>query len=129
MFATLFVVHTFYSDQELFSTLDLVKWAEEIANGMHFLSLNSVIHRDLATRNILLDSQKIAKICDFGLSKNVENYNKNQYNKKSKLMKQRPIKWMAPESERCNLFSSSSDVWSYGKLSYNFYLFLFALNY
>lgn len=41
--------------------------ALDIARGLEFLHGRGVIHRDLKSLNILLDSRKRAKICDFGL--------------------------------------------------------------
>ena len=52
-----------------FASLD--KFAHEIAKGMAFLEQNEFVHRDLACRNILLDSNNVVKIADFGLARNV----------------------------------------------------------
>ena len=51
-----------------FTKVDLVKWSMHIAQGMEFLVSRRVIHSDLATRNVLLDADLTAKVCDFGLS-------------------------------------------------------------
>lgn len=37
--------------------------------GMDYLATNRYIHRDLATRNILVESEMRVKIGDFGLTK------------------------------------------------------------
>src|SRR5438034_1109888 len=47
----------------------LLRMATEIAVGMHYLHESSILHRDLSSSNVLLDSQLCTKISDFGLSR------------------------------------------------------------
>lgn len=88
----------------------LVKWSADIARGMDYISSKQIVHADLATRNVLLDINKVAKICDFGLSRRMYNY--QIYVKESR--EPLPWKWMAYESLKFMEFSTKSDVWSYG---------------
>jgi serine/threonine protein kinase len=44
------------------------KIAYQAAKGMHFLHSSGVVHRDLKSPNVLLDSKWNAKIADFGLT-------------------------------------------------------------
>ncbi|CAG7835014.1 unnamed protein product [Allacma fusca] len=46
----------------MLSIKDLYIWSYQIAQGMDYLSSKNVIHGDLATRNVLLTENKIAKI-------------------------------------------------------------------
>jgi len=39
---------------------------------MQYLEKLNLIHRDIAARNILLGDNNVAKICDFGLAKLIE---------------------------------------------------------
>ncbi|KAL7633707.1 UNVERIFIED_CONTAM: hypothetical protein RMT77_015661 [Armadillidium vulgare] len=92
------------------TTTDLLCWAWQVANGMEYLTSRKVLHGDLAARNLLLASNNVVKICDFGLSRKM--YKNYVYLKKSNDMM--PMKWMAPEAIDQRIFSIQSDVWSYG---------------
>ncbi|KAJ8673410.1 hypothetical protein QAD02_004672 [Eretmocerus hayati] len=89
---------------------DLLSWAFQVARGMEYLSEKKILHGDLAARNILLAKDKIVKICDFGLAKTMYKY--DNYQKKSDGPV--PLRWMAIESIRNGVFSSQSDIWSFG---------------
>lgn len=69
-----------------------------------------MLHGDLACRNILVSEDGTAKISDFGLAKNI--YSSKVYVKQSNAPV--PVKWLAPESIQDHVFTTQSDVWSYG---------------
>ncbi len=66
-----------------FDIFQILKWCNDIASGMEFLSKAKVIHSDLAARNILLDDSLQAKISDFGLSRQLYTY--SEYMKKQQV--------------------------------------------
>lgn len=84
--------------------------AAQIADGMAFLEYNKFIHRDLAARNCMVANDLTVKIGDFGMSRQI--YAGNYYRKGNK--GEMPIRWMAPEAMAEGVFTSQSDVWSYG---------------
>ncbi|XP_057368363.2 vascular endothelial growth factor receptor 1-like [Daphnia carinata] len=93
------------------STRDLISWSFQIARGMDYLASKKVLHGDLAARNVLLADEGVVKVADFGMAKKM--YYEGNYERAEGLM---PVKWMAIESLTARIFSSQSDVWSFGVL-------------
>jgi predicted Ser/Thr protein kinase len=81
-----------------------------IARGMLHLHKNNIVHRDLAARNILLSRDGEPKISDFGMSRMIESSIKEGTTRTNV----GPIRWMAPESIKSKVYSTKSDVWSFG---------------
>ena len=85
---------------------------------MEFLSKKNIYHGDLATRNILLDEQLVAKISDFGLSRRLyHDLSRCSLYKEDTSALKLPMKWLALEVlKHGQVVSSKSDVWSFGIL-------------
>ncbi|XP_015912635.1 insulin-like peptide receptor isoform X2 [Parasteatoda tepidariorum] len=89
---------------------EILKMAVEIADGMAYLAAKKFVHRDLAARNCMVSDDLTCKIGDFGMTRDI--YETDYYRKGGKGLL--PVRWMAPECLKDGLFSSQSDIWSYG---------------
>lgn len=92
--------------QELTPT-DRMVIAIDVAYGMQYIHERNIIHRDLKSLNILLDDEKRARICDFGLVR------LKSYAPMTGLIG--TPQWMAPEILMCSTsYNIKVDVYSYG---------------
>ncbi|XP_038019395.1 LOW QUALITY PROTEIN: tyrosine-protein kinase JAK3-like, partial [Motacilla alba alba] len=98
----------------------LLLYAWQICKGMEYLGAQRCVHRDLASRNILVESDSHVKIGDFGLAKLLPQ-DKDYYVVREP--GQSPVFWYAPESLADNIFSCASDTWSFGVLLYELFTY------
>ncbi|XP_076799417.1 tyrosine-protein kinase SRK3-like [Clavelina lepadiformis] len=104
---------TGYEEISPIGTKEMIRFAQDIAQGMEHISGLGLVHRDLACRNVLLDSNYRCKVSDFGLSRQVDQSD-GVYFKRNLKGAKLPCRWMAPEAWFDQIYSSSSDVWSFG---------------
>lgn len=90
--------------------IDKVKtYLTQLLNALEYIHNKGIIHRDIKSNNVLLYDDNTIKICDFGLSKRVENTKKNKCGTPN---------YMPPEVLNGEDHTPMSDIWSLGVMLY-----------
>ncbi|CAK4236283.1 unnamed protein product, partial [Aphanomyces euteiches] len=76
-----------------------------IVEGLAYLHSMNIIHRDLKSRNVLMDSTKGTKLTDFGISK--------EDIQATMTMGVGTFRWMAPEVVQDQEYNVSADIYSF----------------
>mmetsp|Transcript_16828 Transcript_16828/g.29083 ORF Transcript_16828/g.29083 Transcript_16828/m.29083 type:complete len:1029 (+) Transcript_16828:118-3204(+) len=86
--------------------------AKDAASAVLHLHSENLVHRDIAARNVLLSENYVAKLTDFGLSRQLED--ECSYNQTFNSLG--PVRHMSPESIAKKRYSYHSDSYSFGVL-------------
>lgn len=101
------------------SSKKLTSMALDVARGLSYLAQMKYVHRDVASRNCLVNASRVVKLGDFGMTRAMYENDYYRFNRKGML----PVRWMAPESLSYGKFSTGSDIWSFGVLMYEIITF------
>ncbi|KAA8491577.1 putative cysteine-rich receptor-like protein kinase 39 [Porphyridium purpureum] len=103
------------SRNSLLSREELLRIFRCIIDGLKYLHMNEIIHRDMKPQNVLLMGDWTPKISDFRLATEMNSHS---------LANTRPFTsgYMAPEVIRGDQYDCSCDVWSYGVMLFEMML-------
>ncbi|GLU07017.1 hypothetical protein SLE2022_239970 [Rubroshorea leprosula] len=85
---------------------ELLKFALDICKGMEYLHQKNIIHRDLKTANLLMNSNNVVKVADFGVAR---------FQNQGGVMTAETgtYRWMAPEVINHQPYDQKADVFSF----------------
>uniref|UniRef100_A0A7S3D7P0 non-specific serine/threonine protein kinase n=1 Tax=Palpitomonas bilix TaxID=652834 RepID=A0A7S3D7P0_9EUKA len=119
-----FVVVTEFAQGELFEVLEddqslpekeVQKVSAQLVDALNYLHSNRVLHRDMKPQNILICSNGVVKLCDFGFARSMS----------SKTLCLTSIKgtplYMAPELVQEKPYNHTVDLWSLGVILFELF--------
>lgn len=90
-------------------------YTKQLVEAVKYLHINKIIHKDIKCSNVLVSSEGVLKLSDFGSSKKFDQTNSvAAYNVNGAMTFKGSVLWMAPEVIRENKYGRKSDIWSLG---------------
>mmetsp|Transcript_386 Transcript_386/g.1061 ORF Transcript_386/g.1061 Transcript_386/m.1061 type:complete len:2458 (+) Transcript_386:127-7500(+) len=100
--------------------VDLMTFCSDVAAGLTYLHRMRFVHRDIAARNVLVNSAVHCKIADFGMSMVVDEDSLADY---VEVKANAAARWCSPEALLESRFSPASDTWAFGVLVHEIFTY------
>lgn len=98
--------------------IKIIEIFNQILDGLHYAHKKDIVHRDIKPANILLTSDNLVKIVDFGIAKITKNIGQT-FNDEGKAIG--TMLYMSPEQIRAIDIDHRADIYSLGLLLHQMY--------
>lgn len=88
-------------------------YVSQILEGVSYLHARKIVHRDIKGANVLVNDAGVAKLADFGCSKQLQGMKTGTLEQSLQAIRG-SVPWMAPEVVRQSGHGRAADVWSLG---------------
>lgn len=105
------------NDRHVPPLLEIIDFMEQAAMGLSAAHQQGIIHRDVKPGNIMLASERVVKVTDFGLAKAVREQGK-EITRTGEVVG--TPAYMSPEQCEGSAVDHRSDIYSYGATFYHF---------
>lgn len=97
------------------STARRLTFCAQVCQGLGYIAARHIVHRDVAARNVLLDSTNVCKVADYGMALS---FNADSGKEYVRVGDELAVRWASIEVLKDQKFSVQSDVWAFGAMAW-----------